>query len=436
MPYFELLVVLLLMVLNGVFAMSELAIVSAKKVHLRKLAEEGNQNAVKALEFAENTGLFLPTVQIGITLIGVLAGAFSGATLSGNLADYFISYGMDPEEAKFLAVTLIVVVITYLTLVIGELVPKELALRRPEGMALFVSPLIYWLAKITWPAVWLLNVSCTFVLKLLRAGDKPTSTVTQEEVSALIEEGTDFGVFEENERDMLSGVMLLSDKPIRAFMKPRVDVASLPGDATVVELREVMSQHSYSRFPVRDPENENHILGVVHIKDILTYMLDGKTIILQDMLADVPVFPDTADALHVLQELRASPVHLAIIIDEHGSFEGIITLTDILGIITGGVADDNAEADAIIVRDDGSWLVDGGVLIDKVFAEIGLNEKNDSEKFHTLAGFILNYFHSVPKAGSAFEHKDFRFEVVDIDGHRIDKVLIKRLETDDDVQTE
>lgn len=434
MPYFEILIILLLMILNGVFAMSELAIVSAKKVHLRKLADEGNQSAIRALEFAEDTGRFLPTVQIGITLIGILAGAFSGATLADYLTNYFLGFGLVHEHAEFVSVTLIVIVITYLTLVIGELVPKELALRRPERMALFVSPLIYWLSRITWPAVWVLNISCGFILKLVRAGNKPESTVTQEEVSAMIEEGTDFGVFDENERDMLSGVMLLSDKPIRAFMKPRVDVASLSCDADLEEFKAVMTANGYSRFPVRDSNNENHILGTVHIKDILNTILDNKDLTLRDLVQDVLVFPDTADAMHVLEQLRLAPVHMAVIIDEHGSFEGIITLTDILGIITGGVNEADNDEDEIIEREDGSWLMDGSVLIDHAFGEIGLGDKFDDGKFHTLAGFILSYFHSVPKAGSAFNYKGYRFEVIDIDVHRIDKVLVKRLE--DDVQSE
>lgn len=433
MPYFEIVVIVLLMLLNGVFAMSELAIVSSKKVHLRKLADEGNRNAARALAFAEDTGRFLPTIQIGITLIGILAGAFSGATLADYVTEYFISMGLTHEHAEFVSVTIIVMCITYLTLIIGELVPKELALRRPERMALFVTPMIYWLAKLTWPIVWLLSKSSTIVLTIIRAGDKPESTVTQEEVSALIAEGTDHGIFAENEREMLSGVMLLGDKPIRAFMKPRVDVASLDCDATIEEFKHIMSENGYSRFPVRDHENEHKILGIVHIKDILNLILSGKELKLRDILVEAPVFPDTADAMRVLEELRAHPVHLAIIIDEHGSFEGIITLTDILAIITGGVNDDGDMGEEVYLRDDGSWLMDGSILIDHALEEIGLAERLDNEKFHTLAGFILNHFHAVPKPGRAFDYKGYRFEVVDIDGHRIDKVLVRKLDEDDDV---
>lgn len=432
MPYFEISIIILLMLLNGVFAMSELAIVSAKKVHLRKLADEGSLSAKRALAFADDTGRFLPTVQIGITLIGILSGAFSGATLADYLTDYFTAMGLTNERAEFVSVSIIVVSVTYLTLIIGELVPKELALRRPERMALFVTPLIYWLSKLTFPIVWILNVSSTFVLTVIRAGNKPESTVTQEEVSAMIAEGTDYGVFDESEREMLSGVMLLADKSIRSFMRPRVDVASLDCDATIEEFQAIMAEDGYSRFPVRDHENEHKILGIVHIKDILNQVLAGKELKLRDILVEAPVFPDSADAMYVLEELRASPVHLAIIIDEHGSFEGIITLTDILAIITGGVNDDGDMGEEVFVRDDGSWLMDGSIMIEHAFEEIGLPEKPNTDKFHTLAGFILSYFHAVPKPGKGFDYKGYHFEVIDIDGHRIDKVLVRKLDEDED----
>ncbi len=434
MPIFEIIVIFLLIVLNGVFSMSELAIVSSRKNVLRKLADEGSQNAARALAFSEDTGRFLPTVQIGITLIGILAGAFSGATLADYVTIYFEQFGLHHEQAEFISVSLIVVAITYLTLIIGELVPKELALRRPEGMALFVTPLIYLLSRLTWPVVWVLNKSSSFVLWLIRAGDKPESTVTQEEVSAMIEEGADFGVFDESESTMLSGVMLLGDKPIRAFMKPRVDVTSLDCDATIEEFKTAMAEHGYSRFPVRDHENEHKILGIVHIKDILNRVLAGKPLKLREILVEAPVFPDSADAMMVLEGLRASPIHFAIIVDEHGSFAGIITLTDILAIITGGVNDDGDMGDEVIVREDGSWLMDGSILIDHALEEIGLNEKLGNDKFHTLAGYILNHYHAVPKPGQMFEYKGYAFEVMDIDGHRIDKVLIRKLE--EDVQAE
>ncbi len=246
--------------------------------------------------------------------------------------------------------------------------------------------------------------------------------------SALIDEGAGLGVFEQNERNMLSGVMLLGDKPIRAFIRPRIDVASLPEDATLEDLKQLLPSNRYSRFPIRSRVNENQILGVVHIKDILENLLAGREVKLSDLIEEVLVFPDTADAMTVLDELSASPVHLAVIIDEHGSFEGIVTLTDMLAIITGGVNENGDKGDEFFRRADGSWLMDGSILIDHAFGEIGLNEKHENESFHTLAGFVLNYFHAVPKVGDLFDYNGFSFEVMDIDGHRIDKILIKKLE--------
>ncbi len=426
MPYLEITIILMLILLNGVFAMSELAIVSAKKVRLRRLADEGSKAAAQALAFAEDTGRFLPTVQIGITLIGILAGAFSGATLADYLTDDLVQRGLVHEHAEFISVSFIVVVITYLTLIIGELVPKELALRNPEKLALFVAPVMHLLSKITWPVIWLLNRSSSCVLRLIRAGDKPESTVTQEEVKAMIAEGTVHGVFEEKEQKMLSGVMMLADKPIRAFMVPRMDVVSLDCDATAEEIKEILDRHGYSRFPVRRHDDEHRLLGIVQTKDILAALLSGKSFELKPLVKQVTIFPDNTSAFKVMEYLRHAPTHVALIVDEHGSFEGIVTLMDIFSAITGEIYEHGKEAE-ITQRPDGSWLMDGSILIDRAFDAIGLHSRPEDENFHTLAGFVLNDSHSIPKAGYAFDHNGYRFEVVDMDGYRIDKVLVQKL---------
>jgi len=426
MPYLEIAIILMLIVLNGVFAMSELAIVSAKKVNLRRLADEGSKAAAQALDFAEDTGRFLPTVQVGITLIGILAGAFSGATLADYLTDYLMGFGLVHEQAEFLSVAFIVVVITYLTLIIGELVPKELALRQPEKLALFVAPVMHVLSKATWPVIWLLKHSTSFMLWLIRAGDKSDSTVTQEEVKAMIAEGTEYGVFEEKEQKMLSGVMLLADKPIRAFMIPRRDVVSLDCDASAEEVKAILDQHGYSRFPVRQRDDEHKLLGIVQTKDILTALLSGKPFELKPIVKQVTIFPDNTSAFKVMEYLRHAPTHVALIVDEHGSFEGIVTLMDIFSAITGEIYEHGKEAE-ITRRPDGSWLMDGSLLIDRAFDAIGLHSRPEDESFHTLAGFVLNDSHFIPKAGYAFDYNGYRFEVVDMDGYRIDKVLVQKL---------
>lgn len=425
MFYLEIAIMFVLILLNGVFAMSELAIVSSKKVHLRRMADEGNKAAVQALAFAEDTGKFLPTVQVGITLIGVMAGAFSGATLSDDLGGYLVRRGLDGELAEFVSVALIVVIVTYLSLVIGELVPKELALRKPEKFAMFAAPLIYGMSKVVWPAVWFLNISSGFVLRLVRAGDKPVSTVTQEEVEALIVEGAGHGVFAKKEQEMLSGVMLLADKPVRAFMIPRTGVVSFDCDAAEDEVKAALVEYGYARFPVRPHDDENHVLGIVQTKDILTELLTGRPFALKPLIKQVPVFPDTTSAIKVMEALRCAPIHMAVIVDEHGTFEGIITLVDLFAAITGEFYEHGEEPE-ISQRSDGSWLIDGGIIVDRAFKGIGLQGKPEGG-FHTLAGFLLHNFHAVPKEGDVFEYRNYRFEVVDMDGYRIDKVMVQKL---------
>lgn len=427
MLYLEIAFVLFLILLNGVFAMSELAIVSSKKVHLKRLADEGSRSARIALNFALDTGRFLPTVQIGITLIGVLSGAFSGATLSEPLALYLNELGMRKSNAEIVSVTGIVVCITYLTLIIGELVPKELALRNPERMAMFVAPIIDLLARITSPIVWMLDTSCKVVLKLVGAGQKPLTTVTEEEVRSMIDEGTQHGLFHTAERDMISGIMLLSDKSIRAFMMPRMDVVTISPDTTREELRELLAQHHYSRYPVKQDRN---IIGVVQTKEILNLLMEGRADWnVMELLEPLTTFPDSTPTLKVIEHLRKAPVHMAVIADEHGAFAGIVTLTDLVEVITGplyepGVAQD--EQEDIIMREDGSWLVDAGVLPELVFQRIGLSNPPADDSYHTLAGFILHHLAHIPKEGEYLDFRGFRFEVIDMDGIRIDKVLVAR----------
>jgi putative hemolysin len=425
MLYLEIGVILLLILFNGIFAMSELAIVSSKKVHLRRLAEEGNKAAAQALAFAEDSGQFLPIVQVGMTSISVLAGAVGSAALSEHLAVRLKDWGISSDRAELIAIAVMVVLVTYLTLIIGELVPKELALRKPEKFAMFIAPIIHSVAKITWPVVWLLNRSSSFVLWLIRAGEKPESTVTQEEVQAMIVEGADYGVFAERESEMLTGVMLLADKPIRAFMIPRVDVVSFDCNATEDEVKAALQEHGYSRFPVRPHDDEHHILGIAETKDILTALLSDGPFQLKTLIKETVVFPDNTSSLKVMEYLRHAPTHVAIIIDEHGAFEGIVTLVDLFSAITGELYGQDGGVE-MRQRPDGSWMIDGSTLIDRVFNEIGLRGKPESASYHTMAGFVLNHSHAVPKEGYAFEHKGYRFEVLDMDGYRIDKVLVQK----------
>ncbi len=424
--YLEVLFILFLIFLNGIFAMSELAIVSAKKVHLKRLAEEGSKSARLALDFSQDTGRFLPTVQIGITLIGVLSGAFSGATLATPLTHYLEALGLNTDTAEFISVTGIVVVVTYFTLIIGELVPKELALRNPEGLALFISPIIYWLSRVTSPVVSLLDVSCRTVLKVIGAGEKPKTTVTEEEVRSMIDEGTEHGLFEEAERDMISGIMLLADKPISAFMLPRIDVISISRSASLDEIRQTLAEHPYSRYPVYDGPHRD-IVGILQAKDMLNYLLSGKQLDTEALLVDVPTFAEITSTMKVIEYLRTVPVHMAIIVDEYGLFVGIITLTDLVEVITGELYEHGDTGMEMVQRDDGSWAIDASILLEIAFEEIGITSMPKNANYHTLAGFMLQKFGIIPKVGDKFHYKGYRFEVIDMDGNRIDKVLIRKI---------
>lgn len=427
MIIFEISIVLMMMLLNGIFAMSELAIVSAKKVLLRKKAGEGSKAAAQALAFADDTSKFLPAVQVGITLVGIFSGAFSGATLAGYVATWLIDSGMAPETAQALSISIIVMIVTYLTLIIGELVPKELALRNPEKVAMFVAPIIHVLSRCTWPVIIALSRSTNFMLWALRVGNRPETTVTQEEVSAMIREGAHHGIFGESERGMLSGVMLLADKPVRAFMVPRGDVVAFDCDTPPDEIKKIITASPYSRFPVRSPDDEDVIVGIVHAKDVMVHMMSGHEFDLNSLIRRVAIFPDTTNTLTVIEYLRKEPLHTALVVDRHGGFEGIVTLADLLYVIMGSMGAAETEGDEIVVRDDGSWLIDGSLLIEPTLEKIGLPVDPTSE-FHTVAGFMLHNLRSMPRTGDNFIYRDHRFEVVDMDGHRIDKILVSKID--------
>ncbi len=425
MIYLEILFILILILFNGVFAMAELAIVSAKKVHLKRLADKGNRAARIALDFSYDTGRFLPTVQIGITLIGVLSGAFSGATLSLPLAQYLEGQNFTTDTAEFISVTLIVITITYLTLIIGELVPKEIALRNPEGIALFISPIIYLLSRITSPIVSSLDLSCRVVLKFIHAGDKPQTTVTEEEVRSMIAEGTEYGLFHETERDMISGIMLLADKPIRAFALPRTDVISIDQNASADEIIKILSDTPYSRYPVYSGPHRD-IVGILQAKDILNHVLSGKNLEIEALLVDVPTFPEVTSTMKIIEYLRAAPIHMAIIVDEHGSFVGIVTLTDLVEVITGELYEYGNNCAEIARREDGTWSIDAGILLEIAFEKVGITSIPKNTSYHTLAGFMLDRFGYIPEIGNKFIYKGFSFEVLDIDNNRINKVLVTK----------
>jgi putative hemolysin len=426
MPLLEIAVVLALVLLNGFFAMSEIAVVSARPARLEALARKG-RGARLALGLARDPGRMLSTVQIGITLIGIVAGAFGGARLAEPLA---AGIGRVPALAPFsaeIAYTLVVAAITYLSLIIGELVPKHLALRGPERVAALVAPTIELIARISTPAVWLLETSSRFVLRLLGSEVQPAETVTEEEVRTLIAEGTRAGVFHRHEQEMIERVLRLADRPVRAIMTPRVELVWLDVEAGPDEIARIIRESGHSRFVV-GKGSLDEVLGVVHVRGLLDVCLGGRALDLRAAVRPMPVVPDTMRVSRALEALRQARVSMALVVDEYGEVEGVVTAEDVLEALVGDMPERRlGEEAAIVRRDDGSMLIDGMLAVDELKLTLGLDSLPEEETYHTLAGFILAQLGRVPAEGEAVAYGGWRFEVVDMDGQRIDKVLVQQL---------
>lgn len=416
--------ILLLILLNGFFAMAELAVVSAKRARLEVMEDAGNASAGLARTLAEEPERFLPTVQIGITLIGVLAGALSGATIADKLAGWIVEFPTLAPVANGLAIALVVVIVTYLSLVLGELVPKRLALRRPEPIAAFVARPLDLLSRIGAPIVFLLRVSTEGVLRLVGAHREADPGVTEAEIRTIIEEGAERGVIEEEEREMISGVMRLADRPARALMTHRTDIVWLNiDDDPKVNLRKIV-ESGRSRFPVCRGSIDD-VMGIVQAKDLLDWALADKPFDLRAVIKEASVIPESADAFQVLDLLKRSPIHMALVVDEYGSLLGVVTATDVLETIVGELAGPEGPAvPEVSTREDGTWLVDGGLNVDRLTELLDLATPLEAGEFHTVAGFVLWRLGHIPQTGESFEWNGFRFEVVDMDGRRIDKVLV------------
>jgi putative hemolysin len=423
----EILIVVVLTVINGVLAMSELAVVSSRPARLKVLSDQGSRGAATAQRLADNPGRFLSTVQIGITLVGVLSGAFSGATLGTRLSDWLRDeQGFSNAVADGVGVGTVVVAITYLSLIIGELVPKQIALRDPERVAARVAPAMALLAKVGSPLVWLLDISGKTVLALLGQKGESEEKVTEEEVRTIIAEAETAGVLERDEREMISGVMRLADRSARALMTPRREVEHLDLADSPAEIRAQLRATRRSRLPVQDGEADS-IIGVVTVKDMFDAFSDGDGRELRSMVQQTPVVLDTTGALDVLRAIRASPVHMALVFDEYGHFEGIITSSDVLEAITGAFQEEDDSEPAVVARADGSFLVAGWMQVDEFSHELGIHVPRDAD-YQTVAGFVLAEMNRLPNVGESFEKGHWRFEVVDLDGRRIDKILVSRLD--------
>lgn len=424
MLIWELVIIGLLILLNGFFAMSELAIVSSRRIRLQQLVQSGRPGAASALKLADDPTGFLSTVQVGITLVGIFAGAYSGATLATPLAAYLTDKPYVGPHAESVAFGVVVVGITYFSLIIGELVPKRMALNNAEAIAATVAPIMRVLATVGAPVVWFLRISTNGLLAALGVRPGSEAAVTEEEVKSMIAEGTDAGVFHPTERTMIEGVLRLDDRTVRSVMVPRPDVVWLDADGPIEAALDRIVASGHSRFPVSHGRIDE-VFGIVHAKDLLGQQHAGGALDLAAAIRSPLFVNESMHVLTLLERFKASPVHMAVVLDEHGGVEGIVTPVDILIAIAGDLPEDD-DAPYAALRDDGSWLLDGRMIVDDVERTLGLSGMVDESNYTTLAGFVLFRLQHLPEVGEHFTWKDRRFEVVDLDGRRIDKVLVAR----------
>jgi putative hemolysin len=385
---FEIIVILLLILVNGLFAMSELAIVSSRRVRLQQMARDGNVGAEVALALAETPNRFLSTVQVGITLVGIFAGAIGGATLSQSL------------------------------------VPKRVALVNTERIASIVARPMHTLSVITWPLVRFLSLATDLVLKIIRLEAKPKTALTEDEIRLLVEQGAQAGIIEEVEREMVESVFLLDDRPLEAIMTPRPEIIWLDVNAPNAEIRRIVKGSSHSRFPVCDGELDK-ALGLVRAKDLLAESLGSEEINLRQVMQKPLFAPENARALQVLERFRETGIHLAMLVDEYGGIEGLVTSFDILEAIVGDIPTmDEIKRPPIVQREDGSWLVDGLIAVDDFKRAFKISVLPGEGSYQTLGGFVVFMLGSVPGPGNYFGYGGFRYEVADMDGRRVDKVIL------------
>lgn len=429
-PWLDVVIILALVALNGVFAMSELAIVSARRARLDGMVKNGSRGAAAAITLSEDPGKFLSTVQIGITLIGIIAGAYSGASLGAPTAARIEAFGVDPELAETLGFGVVIGLTTYASLIVGELVPKQFALRSPELIASWVALPMRWLAVATAPIVWLLDASSALIFRLLGLARESENRVTAEELHLIVSEATKSGVIEEHERSIISGVVRLADRPVREVMTPRTDVDWLDIDLTEAELRAHLAETPHTRLPVAEG-SVDRVIGVVQSRDIVAALMADRPLDLRALTRQAAVLPDQLDAMDALEMLRRAEVPMGFVHDEYGHFEGIVTPANLLAAIAGDFASDADAGDGamIVEREDGSLLVAGQAPADLLADRIGIDLPEDRD-FATVAGLALAVLKHLPDEGEVFTEQGWRFEIVDLDGRKIDKLLVSRIERD------
>ncbi|WP_208278784.1 hemolysin family protein [Massilia oculi] len=429
----DILIILVLILLNGVFAMSELALVSAKRMRLERRAEEGSRGARTAIALADNPSHFLSTVQVGITLIGIFTGAFGEASLVSRLAPQIETVGFLAPYAYEIALFVVVLSITFASIILGELVPKRIAMRHPETMATLIAPPLNMLSVIMSPFVKVLSLTTEAIVRLFGIHDAKEDAPTEEDIAGMFKEGTDAGLFEKTEYDIVSRALRLDDRHLKALMTPRVDLVMIDLDAERRDILELISCHTYSRFPVYRGDRAQ-ILGYVKVRDLLAQSVRHgslEAVNIAHAVSDILFVPETVSAMVLLELFKKNRAELALIVDEYGDIQGMVTLSDVMSALVGDVTVIGEENDPDAVqRQDGSWLLDGGVDLDRFRDLMNTDVRFPDEgtgAYHTLAGFVLYQFGYIPKTSEFFEWGGYRIEVVDMDGNRIDRILVDRL---------
>lgn len=434
----EILVIFILILLNGFFSMSEIAIVSARKVRLEQRADEGDRGAAHALDLLGSTSKFLSAVQIGITLVAMLTGVFSGATLAERLAKSLADIPWLASVASTLALVIVVLLTTYFSLVIGELIPKRIALNNPEKIASSVSGIMRVFYRITAPLNTLLSASTDLGVRLLGMKPSDEPPITEEEIRVLIDQGTEVGVFGEAEQDMVEGVFRLNERSINAIMTPRTEITWLDVDDKLEDVIRLVLESPYSRFPVSRGSLDN-VLGILKAKTLLEKALTGQPFNIVDLLEKPLFIPENTPAVRVLEMEKEQGVHEALIIDEYGGVMGFVTLFDVLEAIIGELpSQGEVDEPEIFQREDGSYLLDGLLPIDEFKELFDLDSLPEEDKvgFQTVGGFVMNQIGSIPASGQSFAFEGLLLEVMDMDGHRVDKILVTRISTDTNTEQE
>lgn len=424
-PWGDVAIIAILVLLNGAFAMSELAIVSSRDPRLQAAEKRGSRGAKLARQLASDPGRFLSTVQVGITLIGVLTGAYSGASLGGPVAERLQAWtGLDPENAENIGFALVIAVTTYFSLIAGELVPKQFALRTPERIAILMAVPMYWLSRIAAPLVWLLDNSSALIFRLLGLNRESEERVTAEELHLIVAEASKSGVIEESERAIISGVVRLADRPVREVMTPRIDVdwIDISSDADAVRAKLLETPHT--RIPVARGSVDD-IVGIVQARDIAGALFRGEALDIEKLTRSAKVIHDQIDAMDALEALRAADVPMLLVHDEYGHFEGLVTPADLLSAIAGEFASDQdiGSEPFVVERDDGSLLIAGSMPADQMAERLGI-ELGDDRDYATAAGHALAILKHLPEEGEHFTDRGWKFEIVDMDGRKIDKLLV------------